>query len=201
MKIYIDYDTTLINLIDPWVDWINDKYNTKITSTDINHWYFLRETFGKEADDFWKSDKYNHYIDKNIFKPYNDAMDFFSTLQNRYGKKNIFIISSTMDHHIEDKIKHAQYYFQINDNQFIPIKKEKYLNTKDGIIIDDYPLHVMEHIYHNNKKGIVFNYNNRFGWAKKENYSLDNTLSGFAHIANNKQFSIATSYQDILKEL
>ena len=70
MRIFIDYDTTLVNLIDPWVAWINEKYNVEITSHDINRWYFLGEVFGKEADDFWRSEKYNHYTNKDIFLPY-----------------------------------------------------------------------------------------------------------------------------------
>ena len=115
MKIYIDYDTTLVNLIDPWIEWINKKYNVNINSLDINRWYYLREVFGKEADDFWRSSKYNHYTDKDIFQPYDGAVTFVSELQNKFGKDNIFIISSTMDHHVEDKIKHAQHYFNISE--------------------------------------------------------------------------------------
>jgi len=201
MKVYIDYDTTLINLIDPWIEWINKKYNVIITSNDINRWYFLGEVFGKEADDFWRHSKYNHYADKNILKPYNGAVDFFLTLQKQFGEENVIIISSTRDHHTKEKIEHAQFYFGINKEQFIPVNKEKYSFTKDGILIDDYPLHVMEHVQHNKQKGIVFNYENRFGWCKQSNYVVDRTLSDFIDVVKNDKFSIATSYQEILEEL
>lgn len=70
MKIYIDYDTTLINLIDPWVDWINERYNVNITSNDINRWYFLGEVFDKTANDFWRSEEYNNYVDKGFLSPF-----------------------------------------------------------------------------------------------------------------------------------
>lgn len=201
MKIYIDYDTTLVNLIDPWVKWINEEYNVIITSNDINRWYFLGEVFGKEADDFWRSEKFNHYIDKDILLPYEGAVDFFNTLQNQFGTNNVYIVSSTRDHHKVEKIKHAQHYFNIDKEQFIPVKRQKFEITKDGILIDDYPLHVMEHIKYNKQKGVVFNYENRFGWCKQSNYHLDSTLTDFMGIVKKKKFSIATSYEEILEEL
>lgn len=201
MKIYVDYDTTLVDLIDPWVEWINEKYHVNIQTTDINRWYFLGEVFGKEADDFWRSERYNHYTDKEIFLPYQGAVEFFQTLQEKFGVHNVFIISSTKDHHKEEKIKHAQHHFNIDKEQFIAVNKEKYAKTKDGVLIDDYPLHVMEHIQYNQQKGIVFNYENRFGWGKQSNYVLDKTLTDFLYVTKNNKFSIATSYQEVLEEL
>ncbi len=200
-KIFVDYDTTLVNLIDPWVQWINRKYNVNISSNDINRWYFLGEVFGKEADDFWRSEQYNHYTDKDIFRPYDGAVDFFHKLEKQYGRENVFIVSSTRDHHKEEKIKHAQHYFDIEIEQFISVSKEKYALTKDGVLIDDYPLHVMEHIHFNKQKGIVFNYRDSFGWCKQANYSLDKTLTNFLHVTEDENFLIATSYQEILEEL
>jgi 5'(3')-deoxyribonucleotidase len=201
MKIFVDYDTTLINLIDPWVQWINEKYSVNITTDDINRWYFLGEVFGKEADEFWRSEQYNHYIDKSVLLPYDGAVEFFYTLQKKYGVENVFIVSSTRDHHVIEKIEHAQHYFGIDKKRFIAVNKEKFNVTKDGILIDDYPLHVFEHIEYNQQKGIVFNYENRFGWCKQSNYMLDKTLSDLLHVRDDKKFLIATSYKEILEEL
>lgn len=100
MKIYIDYDTTLVNLIDPWIDWINKKYNVTIVSTDINRWYFLGEVFGKDADNFWRSEEYNHYTNKDMFKPYKGAVEFFHTMQKKFGNENVYIVSSTKDYNV-----------------------------------------------------------------------------------------------------
>ena len=201
MKIFVDYDTTLVNLIEPWVKWINNKYHVNITSKDINRWYFLGEVFGQEADDFWRSEKYNHYTDKDILLPYDGAVNFLHTLQKQFGEENVFIVSSTKDHHKVEKIEHAQHYFGIEKKQFIPVNKSKYNLTQGGILIDDYPLHVMEHIRHNQQKGIVFNYENCFGWCQKSNYALDTTLTDFMDIVNDKNFSIIASYEQILEEL
>lgn len=189
-KIYIDYDTTLVNLIDPWVSWINHKYHVNITSNDINRWYFLGEVFGREADDFWRIE--NHYREKDVLLPFEGAVDFFHQLQEEYGKENIKIISSTRDHHMPEKLAHMAHYFGIDtyrvahakngtsalqsDTEVILTSKEKHLFTKDGILIDDYPLHVLEHIHFNDAPGIVFNLNNSFGWCKESNFSLDNGI-------------------------
>ena len=201
MKIFIDYDTTLINLIDPWIKWINEKYQVSLQTDDINRWYYLGDVFGAEANDFWKSEKYNHYTDRDIYKPYSGAVDFFHTVQNIFGQDNVYIISSSRDHHVAEKIEHAKYYFDIKPSNFIPVKNKKYALTKNGILIDDYPLHVMEHIHYNNHAGIVFNYENRFGWSKESNYLLDPTLSDFLDVVQDKKFSITTSYEEVLKLL
>ena len=198
MKIFIDYDTTLINLIDPWIKWINEKYQVSLQTDDINRWYYLGDVFGAEANDFWKSEKYNHYTDRDVYKPYNGAVDFFHTVQNIFGRENVYIISSSRNHHIAEKIEHAKYYFSIDPSNFISVKDKKYVLTKNGILIDDYPLHVMEHIHYNNHPGIVFNYENRFGWSKESNYLLDPTLSDFLEVVQNKKFSIKTSYEEVL---
>ena len=201
MKIFIDYDTTLVNLIDPWVNWINKKYDVNIETTDINRWYFLSDVFGEDANDFWKSEEYNHYIDKDIFMPYSGARDFFDYIVNEFGRDNVFIVSSTRDHHTKEKIEHAKYYFGINESNFIPTGSEKHSLTKNGILIDDYPLHIFEHIHHNDNFGIVFNLENRFGWCRECNYELDPTLGSYMNVKNNKKFSIATSYNDVVRQL
>ncbi len=201
MKIFVDYDTTLVNLIDPWVQWINEKYNASLQTTDINRWYFLSDVFGREADDFWKSEHYNHYINRDIYKPYEGAKEFFDTLQSKFGRDNIFIISSSRDHHIAEKIEHAKYYFGIEESNFIPVNNQKYALTKNGILIDDYPLHIFEHIHHNNNYGVVFNLDNRFGWGRESNYQLDPTLDEYIHIVQNEKFSIAISYDEIISQL
>ena len=59
----------------------------------------------------------------------------------------------------------------------------------------------MEHIEYNKQKGIVFNLENRFGWSKESNYPLDSTLTKFMNTVEDNNFSIATSYQEILEEL
>ena len=201
MNIYVDYDTTLVNLIDPWVQWINKKYDVSLQTTDINRWYFLSDVFGREANDFWKSEHYNHYIDRDIYKPYIGAKDFFRTLQSKFGKDSIFIISSSRDHHITEKIKHATHHFGIDKSNFIPVNNQKYGLTKNGILIDDYPLHIFEHIHHNNNYGIVFNLDNRFGWARKCNYQLDPTLDEYINIAQDEKFFVATSYDQIISQI
>jgi 5'(3')-deoxyribonucleotidase len=201
MKIFVDYDTTLVNLIDPWVEWINQKYNVNITTTDINRWYYLGEVFGKEADDFWRSEKYNHYTDKDILQPFKGAVEFFHTLQKEFGKENVFIVSSTRDHHKEEKIIHAQHYFGIEKKQFIPVNKEKFHVVTNGILIDDYPLHVLEHIKYNKQKGIVFNYEGRFGWCRECNYSLDQTLDSVLQYTKDSTFHYAISYCEVLSLL
>ena len=209
MKIYVDYDTTLINLIDPWVDWVNSSFNVNVKTSDINRWYYLGEEINPDANNFWKRD--NHYVDKQSIKPFSGAIDFFNNLQSSYGKENVIIISSTRDHHIDDKINHMQYYFNVANEQILLSSKEKHIYTQDGVLIDDYPVHVMEHIHYNNLSGIIFNENRRFGWSRPENYHLDNnlpvslsqynTLDSLYQDINKQKLSLCLTYDEILNSL
>ena len=201
MKVFIDYDTTLIDLIHPWLHWVNQRYNTYLTPNDITRWYFLREELGEEVDDFWKSDAFNWYRDKNVLQPFCGAVDFVKQLQHDIGQENVWIISSTKEHHKLEKLAHIVHYFDIQEHNCLLVGKEKYLYTSNGILIDDYPLHVMEHIHHNQQKGIVFNFNNEFGWAQKQHYETDATLKPFLPTCHSKYFSIHTNYQTILEEI
>jgi len=201
LKVFVDYDTTLVDFINPWLMWVNKRYQTSLTSHDITRWYYLREELGDEADAFWKSDAYNWYCNKEIVLPFEGAVEFFKTLQNAYGPKNVYIISSTREHHKLAKKEHIQYYFPLPKENCLLVGKEKYLYTSHGILVDDYPLHVMEHIKYNQTKGIVFNFQNSFGWAKEENYSTDFTLESCLPLCRSDQFSIHTNYNSIFKEL
>ncbi len=201
MKIYIDYDSTLVNLIDPWIDWANEKYSVNLSPSDVNRWFFFSEVFGKEADDFWRSKKYNHYTDKDILQPYPGAVDFVQKVQSQYGKENVYIISSTRDHHTQAKIEHVEHYFQISGRNFIPIAKDKHTCTSDGVLIDDYALHVMQHVKYNKHPGIVFNYEHRFGWSNPCNYVLDDTLKNYLDIPNEDKFHVLNTYGEVLARL
>lgn len=211
MKLFIDYDTTLVNLIDAWVEWLNRTYSVSLSTDDINRWYFLGDVFGNGANSFWKQQ--NHYTDTNILKPFEGAVPFFHEMQKWFGMENVFIISSTRDHHTDDKIRHMQYYFGIKHSQIILTSKEKFHLTTDGILIDDYPLHVIEHVYFNQQPGIIFNHNNSFGWCKEHNFVLDNqlpatlkdkgfqTLYDFYSIQDAKLLTTVHGYEDVKRLL
>jgi 5'(3')-deoxyribonucleotidase len=152
-NIYIDYDSTLNNLCDEWIKWINKKFNTKYTVEDITHWDWFGDRFGVEAYTFLTTD----IFDNDIIKPKENSQLFINILKSCYGSDRIFIISDTPNSYQSSKANHIKRHYKISDSNII-FTKDKHKYTKDGILIDDKLENVIDHCLHNNKMGVVFSY-------------------------------------------
>lgn len=158
-KIYVDMDSTLVDLMSNWIDWLNKEKSVKVTTKEIIHWDYIAETFGEEANNFWKTKG----VYNNV-KPINGSVEFMYILQKMYDKENVVIISKCVKSNYDEKVKYAEKYFNILPNNFINAS-DKWQFTSDGILIDDAPHNVIEHSIKNEKPSILFNYRNRYGWA------------------------------------
>jgi len=164
MKLYLDYDNVLVDLVSPWLDWIKDHHRYKIKSTDILHWNWLEQTYGQEINEFWKTE--GVYFDK--VSPLPGAVFFVDALRKIFNEEDIFIISASHDTMIWEKEKHAKHYFNIPAHRFLH-KHDKYRWTSDGILVDDSVSNISNHVAYNNLPGFLFNYRNSYGWSKLYN--------------------------------
>lgn len=179
-NIFIDFDSTLNNLIEVWVDFTNKVYNTNISSKDILHWDWMSENF-PSSDLFWQ--------DKNIYnelvKPREGAVNFIKILKQYF---NVVILTTTYNGLEEAKESNIRRYF--GDVKVIH-SNEKYLHTIGSILIDDKPKTVNDHSNINNCLGILYDENFSFGWGKLTKKNLENNIS--------HKLCIARSYDEILK--
>lgn len=213
MKIYVDYDTTLVNLIDVWLEWVKEHFHVSFRTMDINRWYFLRDTIGKKAHWFYQHFGYLSDKEKESIQPFKGAVEFIKNLQDVFGAENVCILSSTGgDVDRESKISHIKCHFPMLGEEQCKLVPHgpKHPYTKDSVLVDDYSLHVLEHVHYNDSLGFLFNYQNRFGWCRPDNFELDDgskiadgyqTLKCFYDDVNKKKFRIVSSYEEILKEL
>jgi len=160
MKIFVDYDSTLVDLIDGWLKWIKKTHGHKIKTEQITEWNWLSNTHGEAMNDYWKI---NGVYNRDV-KPISGAVMFMDALRNLYGEESVFIISASHCGMENEKAEHAKKHFGIDPGYFMH-KHEKYRYTSDGILIDDAPHYIAQHIRANEKPGILFNYRNRYGWA------------------------------------
>lgn len=156
MKIYLDYDSTLVNFVDVWIDLINEKTEDQISLDEIT--LFHHPILSKHDWLFLKYPIYDHVI------PFDGAIDFVQTLQKHH---DVTILT-----HITDpdgglvKIPHIRKYF--GDVPIICTGDHKHLFTGDGLLIDDGIHNIQGHVSTHNTPAILFNHLNRYNYIPRE---------------------------------
>lgn len=130
-KIGIDYDSTLFNTIDVWIDLYNKKYNDSITINDFKFWD-VHKSLPKE-----KSDKFYSILDtddlwENI-KPLDSAVKALESINEEY---EVYIITATHYNHLKIKSEMLLKYFPFIEYKQIISCYHKQLIDVD-IMIDD----------------------------------------------------------------
>jgi 5'(3')-deoxyribonucleotidase len=190
MKVYCDYDSVLVDFTTPWVKWINRNYHTNVTTLQMKHFEFLRDSFGEHANTYWQTKG----CYSEVF-PIPEAPNFLSKLQEMVGKENVFIVTSSHPVTKPEKHEHIQQYFSIAEEQVIHARV-KHPHTKDGILIDDHILNCVNHSLNNNAPSIVFDYKGQYGWSKFTNYEDVESLQKVAPFIVK-----CRSYESVIRQL
>lgn len=166
MRVYVDYDSTLNNLTEAWLQWIVEHYGVTITLEEINSYHYIGEKLGRQVNDFWKTPgNYSMYVDL-----YPGALEFFLTLQKIFGRDNVFILTSTPTKDVRgEKSELASMQLGITQDMVIHAC-DKWVHTKDSLIIDDYPAHILDHVKINRAPAVLFDRFGLYGWSKLKNY-------------------------------
>ena len=131
VKIGIDYDSTLFNTIDVWIDLYNKKYNDKLTINDFKFWD-IHKSLPKEKSNKFYSILDNNELWENI-KPLNNAVEVVKDLNEEY---EVYIITATHHNHIKIKSEILLKYFPfIEYKQIISCYYKQLINV--DIMIDD----------------------------------------------------------------
>lgn len=189
-KVFIDYDSTLVNLAESWCKWIFTNYDKRITTKDILYWTWIENTFGKEADDFFKD--YRIYAD-NVVKPTKNSQKFVDDVISMYGKSYVYIITSSYPGTEKAKKDHILRNYNIDKYNIIN-SYQKHEYTKDSVLIDDNINTIKEHCFKNKTIGVVFDKGGNYGWSK-----LTNIMGEIKPIAN--YIRVRENYNSILKLL
>lgn len=131
VKIGIDYDSTLFNTIDVWIDLYNKKYDDKLTINDFKFWD-IHKSLPKEKSNKFYSILDNNELWENI-KPLNNAVEVVKDLNEEY---EVYIITATHHNHIKIKSEILLKYFPfIEYKQIISCYYKQIINV--DIMIDD----------------------------------------------------------------
>ena len=131
--ILVDMDDVLENLIEAWVNRLNEKYNRNVKVEDVQEWDICKYFPGLE-----KSQVHSPLFEDNFWssvQPKRDAMLFLEKLHNEGF--SIFIVTSSHYSTLGYKFEQALWpYFPFIDKKHIIVCDVKQL-IKGDVLIDD----------------------------------------------------------------
>lgn len=163
-RIFVDYDATVVDLIAPWLAWLETEFDLHLTSRDIPVYAYVEKVYGPEISRFlWAKGTYDQV------NPLLGATAFFNDLQNMFGEDNVFFLSASYDSHKEEKETHARKHFGVRKSQFLHANNKQFF-TNNAILIGDHPRHVVRHAVRNQSLGIIYTGNDQYAWSNMDNY-------------------------------
>lgn len=188
--IYLDFDSVLYDSVQGWCDWVNDKLRLAIplTKDDVKTWTTIQNVYGEWTMDFWKGDDYFNHKFHEGYSAFILGLKAFgfqikictSSFKENLSKKTEFIL---------DNIKGIEGIIHSHD---------KFKDTYDGILVDDYTQNIYLHTFKNQKPGILFNYKNEHPWA---NIGIENlNLVVRQHLELNKIY-YETTYEGCINTI
>jgi FMN phosphatase YigB (HAD superfamily) len=164
-KIFIDYDSTLVDFQDVMTRQINQRENTTYTSYDMSRGYYT-EVKKRNKDLF---------TDLNIYeevKPLDGAIKFLDDIKE-LEYEIVLITANSSNKQKAFKEKHIEKYFQSSFDDIIHTS-DKFKYTKDSILIDDSYENIINHINYNNSIGVLFNYEKNYINTKQLDLNIAN---------------------------
>lgn len=200
-NLILDFDDTLVHLVRPRLKWLRTRGITdKIYHPEDVHSYdWFKVKFGDKASDFFLKNSNQTYETHDSHIP--GSITFLKWAEKYFNLKIVTHVSN--NHVLQAKTNFIKKVYEENNKINIHVEFFEELNDKykyiDGILIDDYPRHIINHISYNKQPAILFDYQGKNGWSKIKDYGyLTDELQ-----PNLKYYSYATTYEqikNILKE-
>jgi len=175
MKIILDYDATLVDLMSPWLKWLRETEGVSLTTKDVRYFGWIKDAFGEQGDDFWRTPGIYDSVD-----PLPGAESFVNHLLRRGF--TVEVVSSSHSTMYAEKELHCARHFGV----LMRHSHEKHKLTQGSLLIDDCPAHAHAHVKHNHGcRAFIFNYKGEYGWAKPLLSDRNiRTVTGYDQIIN-----------------
>jgi len=177
-KIFLDFDNTLMQFIDYFLNEIN-----KIEGIELKSFNYTEEDnkeIVKKHYDFIKTG--DHYSKMELFE---NSMEFIDNLNKKF---DIHIVTSNIS---SDQKKYKNKYIVNTFGEKIKSvinARKKHPHTKEGDFIDDDIKKIKAHIENNETKGILINHNGMFNHNQEE----------LEELKKHSNFIYCESFEDIL---
>jgi len=148
MRIYFDYDDWIVDLINPWVKYLNEKNNTNYKKEEIKEFFFF-SSIQNGMDFLLKEEDPYQYV-----KVREGILELFIELENNGLLNNVSIVTATVPETYLSKKKQYEKdiynplceIFQHKFNKefpltysdtFITTTKKELLNYNNAVLVDD----------------------------------------------------------------
>jgi len=172
MKITFDLDSTLADMVSPWLVWLKTEgfTNELFTSADVKTYNWFMSEFGESVRDFFLKDPIHVYTE--CIKPFPGAKDLILwAIANKFEFE--IVTHADRDSTRQAKINWINQHLGLPPSfiRFFENLHNKSAYLDESILIDDYPHHAIQHIARNKQPAIIFDYHGNNGWSKLEGYS------------------------------
>lgn len=196
MKLIWDLDSSLADLMSPWMVWLHQKgIAPKVHDLhEVRTYDWMWKTYGPEVNGFFHDDPEHTY--KNHVLPFNGAKEMMEWSQEHFDEVEIVTHSGKKETEIA-KTEWVIEYLNFDKIRFFGDLNNKFKYIEDSILVDDYPLHCIRHAGRNGCPSVLFDHNEENGWSKLENYQIMMEVEK----ANPDMIRYASSYRSTKQEL
>lgn len=152
----LDLDNLLYYLEEVNLNFVKNEYGVTLASKDINCWNYYLKNFPRVKEVWTEWEKYS----KGRF--FNEAKGFIRDLKKITKVK---IVTASFPEIIPFKDQFIMESLEDYDIEIIHTT-DKSIVTKNSILIDDAAHNIDEHVKANSCPGLLFDYNNTYGWSK-----------------------------------
>jgi hypothetical protein len=204
LTISLDADDTFNNLSEHTFKTVIKQTKQEIINPKyMNFGYYFENNLGKEATKAW-----GHWENYQHVKLLRDTKPFIKTLKTFFDN-HLQIITASVNEcgtmH-ENKDKYIEEHLNINPNNIFHTST-KYEYTKNGILVDDGPHNIADHLVKTNGNAILFNFGNNRGWATMEHVEKELkkrhnlTQEEINELLNSNRIKYATEHKEVLENL
>lgn len=163
-KVSIDFDEVLYGLHEAHAIFLKEEYGVDVKRKDVTDWNYLIDNY-PNITEVWS--EWNKYIRGDLLE---GSIGFVKKVNELFGIDNVKIVTATHTDIIKEKDVFVKEHF---DNEVIHSCKQKFLYTKDSILLDDHGKNIIDHVRENSAPGIIFDQG--YGWNqnKAENHVKD----------------------------
>lgn len=181
MRVYVDFDNTIVNTTDAFILWYNNNYNENINSDDIVDYDFNPQVklSKKEISNAFKTHELTNFLVTypNVYESLKKIKDLGLTL---------ILITNCSDESVVRKIEWLDKHKEINSlfdgKIFLSVNKaydKSCINMCEDILIDD---HKENHLLSNAKYKFAYKDNPNRNWFPDNDGVKDNWLSIYEEI-------------------
>lgn len=154
MRILVDLDSTLVDILTPVLKILNDKYHKSVSLSHLTHWdYIVKEFPKKEFYSLLQQD--NFYFNEVL--PIDGSIEFMRKLAENHE-----VIIVTAGQKTVGKVEYINKYYGefINDLIF---EQNKY-EIRGKVLVDDRFSTIQDWVNYTNELGIIFRNNDTYGY-------------------------------------